>query len=146
MPSYPLAPTHMTHHSLAFMKWCGMAGRWRSNSSNTTTTTVMSLCIVYRLRWPAPNIGLVAISLGFSFYIDDCQWYSKYLLEDKAFVRTILKHSNLAILDVDCVRLIHGPQEPHLTLSSDINPLKWTVVIINILSSITNELRLKSLE
>jgi hypothetical protein len=39
-------------------------------------------------------------------------------------VKTILRHSDLAILDVDYVELIHVPQEPHLTLPSDVSPLK----------------------
>ena len=40
----------------------------------------------------------------------------------KLVYRQFPKHFNLAILNVDYVRMIHKPHEPHLTLPSDIGP------------------------
>ena len=50
-------------------------------------------------------IGKFKNTMNFSFYINDYEWSSKSLLENKALMKTILETLQSCFLDVVCVRL-----------------------------------------
>lgn len=62
--------------------------------------------------------------MDFSFCVNDCHRYCESLLENKAHVKTIPKAFHSHYLNVDCVGSIHKPEEPQLTIPSDMAPLK----------------------